>query len=202
MKHSPPHPTPARGRPRAFDKEEALGRALEVFWRQGYEGTSLSDLTAALGINRPSLYAAFGNKEELFRKAVERYSSGPAGYVGEALAAPTAREVAEALLLGTVKMLTDPEIPSGCFLVQAALCSSPEAACVRDALAESRNRGLAAIRERFVRAAAEGDLPAGVKPADLARFIATVMHGLSVQAAGGATRAELKRVAEMALRAW
>src|ERR1700740_396023 len=107
----------AGGRPRALDADEALDRALEVFWRQGYEGTSLSDLTAAMGINRPSLYAAFGNKEQLFRRALNRYLSGPAACVGEALKEPTARQVAERTLRGVVEQMSDPKRPKGCMVV-------------------------------------------------------------------------------------
>src|SRR3982751_4547831 len=116
-----PTPTPARGRPRSFDADRALDQALKVFWSKGYEGTSLPDLTTAMGINRPSLYAAFGNKESLFRKAVERYAEGPAGYVGEALELPTARAVVESLLEGAVRLLSDRKHPSGCLMVQGAL---------------------------------------------------------------------------------
>src|SRR5947199_5777311 len=108
------------GRPRQFDADLALDRALAVFWRRGYEGATLDDLTAAMGINRPSLYAAFGDKERLFRRALERYVSGPAGYVHTAMSRPTAREAAEALLAGTVALLTDPHHPGGCLVVQGA----------------------------------------------------------------------------------
>src|SRR6266852_3492764 len=110
-----------RGRPRAFDIDKALDRALGVFWRKGYEGTTLSDLTEAMGINRPSLYAAFGSKEGLFRKALDRYAEGPAAYVREALNEPTARAVAERLLGGAADLLTDPRHPRGCLAVQGAL---------------------------------------------------------------------------------
>src|ERR1051325_3475900 len=103
-----------RGRPRQFDTEKALDRALTVFWQKGYEGASLLDLTRAMGINRPSLYAAFGNKEALFRKALDRYAEGQAAYIRAALEAPTARAVAERLLHGTVELLTDPRNPRGC----------------------------------------------------------------------------------------
>src|SRR5437660_6287285 len=109
------------GRPREFDVEAALDRALEVFWRKGYEGASLPDLTRAMGINRPSLYAAFGNKEGLFRKALDRYAEGPAAYVREALNEPTARAVAERMLGEAIGLLTAPRNPRGCFImVQSA----------------------------------------------------------------------------------
>src|SRR4029453_7426577 len=111
----------AGGRPRAFDVDEALDRALEVFWRQGYEGTALSDLTAKMGINRPSLYATFGNKEALFRKVLDRYAERPAAYIREALEEPTPRPVVERALSGAVEALTDPGQPKGCLLVQGAL---------------------------------------------------------------------------------
>jgi AcrR family transcriptional regulator len=191
-----------RGRPRAFDVEKALDRALEVFWRKGYEGASLLDLTRAMGINRPSLYAAFGSKEGLFRKALDRYAEGPAAYVRAALNAPTARAVAERLLGGSVDLLTDRRNPRGCLLVQGALACGEAAESVRRELAARRASGEVAVRQRFERALADGDLPADSDPADLARYVVTVMRGMAVQAAGGAGREELRRVAEMALRAW
>src|SRR3954466_14672758 len=109
-----------RGRPRAFDVDEALDKALKVFWRKGYEGATLPDLTRAMGINRPSLYAAFGSKEALFRKVIDRYVEGPASYVRAALAEPTARAVAERLLAGTIDVVTDRHNPRGCLIVQGA----------------------------------------------------------------------------------
>ncbi len=190
------------GRPRRFDADRALDRALAVFWRDGYEGASLLALTKAMGINRPSLYAAFGNKEALFRKAVERYEGGPAGYGPKALQEPTAREVVAALLEGIIALLTKPQNPGGCLMVQGALACGENASRVRKELASRRASGVAAIRRRFQRAIDEGDLPANADATGLARFVATVMHGLAVQAASGASRKELVRVKEMFLRMW
>ena len=190
------------GRPRAFDADAALDRALAVFWRNGYEGASLPALTKAMGINRPSLYAAFGNKEALFRKALERYQRGPASYAYKALKQPTAREVVEALLTGVVALLTKPQNPGGCLMVQGALACGENAKRVRQELASLRAAGVAAIRRRFQRAIDEGDLPARADAAALARFVATVIHGMAVQAASGASRKELLRVKDMFLRTW
>jgi AcrR family transcriptional regulator len=192
-----------KGRPREFDCGEALDKALHVFWSRGYEGTSLSDLTEAMGISRPSLYAAFGNKEELFRRALDRYAEVAPGQIHrEALALPTARAVVERLLRGFAETLTDPKHPPGCLAVQGALSCGEAAQAVKDALAARRAAGQAALRERLERAKAERDLPPDSDPAALARYVATVTQGMSVQAAGGTKRAELLEVAEMALKAW
>ena len=190
------------GRPRGFDADRALDRALAIFWRDGYEGASLPALTKAMGINRPSLYAAFGNKEALFRKALARYDRGPAGYTYKALKKPTAREVVEALLKGIVTLLTKPDHPGGCLMVQGALACGENANRVRQELASLRAAGVALIRRRFQRAIDEGDLPVSADASVLARFVATVTHGLAVQAASGASRKELLRVKEMFLRTW
>src|SRR5882762_5312962 len=190
------------GRPRAFDVEKALDQALKIFWRKGYEGASLPDLTRAMGINRPSLYAAFGNKEALFRKALDHYNEGPAAYVHEALEEPTARAVVEALLRGAVEQLSSPLHPRGCLMVQGALSCGRTADPIRRELAARRAAYEAAIRRRFKRAISDGDLPADSDAGDLARYVSTVMHGMAVRAAGGASRKELLRVVEMALRAW
>jgi AcrR family transcriptional regulator len=194
--------TAPRGRPRSFDIDNALARALQVFWHKGYEGATLSDLTQIMGINRPSLYAAFGNKEALFRKALDRYADGPAAYVREALQEPTAFAVVEWLLLGAVNLLTDPKTPPGCLMVQGALCCGEAADPIRQELAARRAAGEATLRQRLTRAMRDGDLPADANCADLARFVSVVLHGMAVQAAGGASRSQLRRVAETALRAW
>ena len=201
---SPPAPgaVPKRGRPRAFDPDAALDAALDVFWRKGYEGASMPDLTEAMGINRPSLYAAFGNKEALFRKVLDRYASGPAAYVQAALQAPTARACFERLLAGAVEALTNPKTPRGCLAVQGALACGDAAESVRKELCARRGQAESLLRDRFVRARNEGDLPKACDPADLAKYATTVLNGLSVQASSGATRGQLRKVADLALRAW
>ena len=192
----------AMGRPREFDVDKALEQALHVFWRQGYEGTSINDLTQAIGITKPSLYAAFGNKEDLFRKALDRYIDGPGGYVQVAMAKPTVREVVEHLLLGAADAVTNPENPPGCLAVQAALCCGDAAESIKQELMSRRAKGEQDLRDRFAQAIAEGELPAGSDAADLAAYLSAILQGMAVQAAGGTTRAQLRKIAEMALRAW
>lgn len=189
------------GRPRSFDVEKALDSALEVFRAKGYEGASLTELTEAMGINRPSLYAAFGDKESLFRKVLQRYACWADSFFRKALEAPTAREVAHNLLVAAAEMQTSGEI-RGCLLTQGALVCGDESEPIRRELAGARKANEIAIRDRFQRAKREGDLPADAHPADLARYLTSVMQGMSVLANGGASRAELRRVAEMALRAF
>jgi AcrR family transcriptional regulator len=189
------------GRPREFDTEKALERAMVLFWRQGYEGTSLADLTEALGITRPSLYAAFGSKEALFLQALDLYEAR-AGYREAALAAPTAEAYARALLEGAADLHGDRKNPPGCLGVQGALACAPQSDTVRMELIRRRKIGESIIRDRLKRAQAEGDLPQEADPSDLARYLSVVIYGITVQAAGGTTRSELRRVARLALQNW
>jgi AcrR family transcriptional regulator len=191
-----------KGRPREFDIQKALDAALLLFWRHGYEGTSLAALTDAMGINVPSLYAAFGNKEMLFRKALDRYLQEPASYLPKALEARSARRAVEKLFRGAINMVMNRRHPDGCLLVQGALAAGPAAAAIRKELSLRRAAAESAVNSRLERALAEAELPANTDTGQLARYIVTVLWGLSVQAAGGATRAQLNEVVDLALRCW
>ncbi|MGW2151438.1 TetR/AcrR family transcriptional regulator [Nonomuraea bangladeshensis] len=186
------------GRPRSFDADTALDRALEVFWRHGYEGASLADLTAAMGINKPSLYAAFGNKEELFGKVLARYLDGPAGYAAAALDAPTGREVVERLIRGAVDLTAGEDTPHGCLCVNSVHACGPDARTVRQDAIAVRKAGEAALRRRLEQAT---DLPSRYEPATLAALVHTISDGIAVQAAAGRSRDELRQIGEAALRA-
>ena len=192
----------AMGRPREFDVDKALELALQVFWRKGYEGASMTDLTETMGITKPSLYSAFGNKEELFRKALDRYVDGPGGYVQVALAKPTVRGVVEHLLYEAADAVTDPNHPPGCLAVQGALSCGDAAESIKQELMSRRAKGEQDLRQRFERAIAEGDLPQESDAADLAAYFSAMLQGMAVQAAGGTTREQLRKIAEMALRTW
>ncbi|HEY5213144.1 MAG TPA: TetR/AcrR family transcriptional regulator [Acidobacteriaceae bacterium] len=194
--------TPRAGRPRSFDREEALDAAMHVFWRQGYEGASLTALTEAMGINRPSLYAAFGDKAGLFREAVARYGTGPGRYIRRALGQPRARQVAEMLLRGAVASATDLASPGGCLWVQGALVTSTEGEMIRTEMMALRNAGTTQIQDRLDRARREGDLPAATDVQTLALFLVSVMNGIAVQASSGRSREALNSVADYALKSW
>jgi AcrR family transcriptional regulator len=199
MQHKP---VLVSGRPRAFDRDVALGQAMQLFWRQGYLGTSISDLTSGMGISRPSLYAAFGSKEALFREAMERYFAGPAAYLVEALKEPRARVVAERLLVGFVDMATDPGGGRTCMWSHSAMSCGGAADPMHGEFVKERRKGLAKVRARFVRAVEEGDLPKTADPGALALFVQTVNFGLSIQAATGATRQDLMATVGVAMLAW
>ena len=192
----------AAGRPRSFDTDKALDRAMHVFWRKGYDGTSLSDLTRAMRINAPSLYAAFGNKAALFGKVIDRYVAGPGQFIPKALEAPKARDVVEQLFKGVVGLQVVKHHPGGCLLVQGAVSAGEKTSRVRKDATARLSMAERAIRKRLERAKSEGDLPRHANPADLARFIMAVLDGIAVAGATGASRKQLHTIAEIALRAW
>lgn len=190
-----------KGRPREFCVEEALAAALRIFWKHGYEGASLTELTQAMGITRPSLYAAFGNKEALFRKAFDLYEREKLAYVEQALEAPTARAVAERLLRGALdNHLRSGE--SGCLSVNALAPGTVDSESVRMEIFRRTETATAAIVRRFERARAEGDLPAAIDPSGLAYYLRAVLQGMSVQAGAGAAPAVLGSLIDTCLGLW
>lgn len=197
-----PESIAARGRPREFCVEHALAQALRVFWSKGYDGASLSDLTEAMGITRPSLYAAFGNKESLFRKALDLYEREKLAYIGRSLAQRTSRQVAEAMLRGAVDNMTGRDEPHGCLQVLTEITCGSEAQSVRDEVMARGRIVHQTMIERFERAREEGDLPANIDPAGLADLLKALFQGLSVQATNGATREELDRLVDTSLKMW
>lgn len=192
-----------RGRPRAFDRDDALDRAMYLFWRRGYEATSVSDLTESMGITPPSLYAAFGDKKRLFLEAVDRYQTGPGCFAQRAFSEePTAGRAIRRLLMDTIESFCDPKHPKGCMVVLAATNCTAESNDIADALADRRRAAERAIRDRIAVGQAAGELPAGTDIDALAGFLATTLYGLSIKARDGASRASLRRVAEQAMLTW
>ena len=190
------------GRPKAFDPNEALEAALRVFWKKGYEGTSLADLTAAMGINKPSLYATFGDKAALFRKVVDHYLRRQSGLWDDAFRLPTAKGSIARILASVADALTNGTNPHGCLLVQAALSCGDETDCIKKELAAKRAESETLMRTRLRRAQAEGEIARSVDVAALSRFFSTILRGISVEASGGATRAQLQNVVDLAMKAW
>ncbi|WAP69122.1 TetR/AcrR family transcriptional regulator [Jiella pelagia] len=192
----------ARGRPREFDADEALDKAVLLFWRQGYEGTSLTDLISAMGITKPSLYAAFGNKEELFKKAVDRYAERRIAFLDKILDQPSSR----CAIKGFLTMFTGAEAPDGtpcgCLMVQGALVCSPDGESVKDDLLSRRMSNAKRLCERLDQWKAAGDLPPDTDTESLGRYVITVANGLVVQATGGARPDHLKAVVEQFMKSW
>ena len=191
-----------KGRPREFCTEQALASALRVFWSKGYEGASLTDLTEAMGITRPSLYAAFGNKESLFRKALDLYETEKLDYVGKSLAEPSARAVAEHFMRGALDNQTRKSEPHGCLGVISSMACGEEAESIRGEVLARGASAKVKLVERMQRARDEGDLPAHIDPEAITSYLYAVLQGMAVQAGAGATREELERLVETALLIW
>ncbi|HSH86162.1 MAG TPA: TetR/AcrR family transcriptional regulator [Methylophilus sp.] len=191
-----------RGRPRVFDMDEALEKALQIFWKRGYEGASLAELTETLGVNKPSLYAAFGNKEELFMKALSKYVAGPVAFVREVVNEPTARDVAQTFLYKAAEFLTEPSHPKGCMVVQGALSGGESAEMIKSVLIQYRTAYEKVLTKRFEQARNDGDLSSDTNPESLAKYLATLHQGMSVQATSGASKEDLLAIADLALNGW
>ncbi len=190
------------GRPREFDTDAILDKVVDMFWQHGYEGCSMAAITTATGLSKPSLYAAFGGKEDLFRAAFARYRERQNRFTGNLLSHPVARTGVERLLLGLVDSLTQPHLPHGCLMVHGGLVGSPESETIRQELRQHRKALEAAIRERLAQAQQENEINADVNLSDLARYITTTVQGLAVQAADGAQRKALHRVVALAMLVW
>jgi AcrR family transcriptional regulator len=188
------------GRPIGFDKDAALEAAMLLFWKRGFEGTSMADLTEAMGLSPSSIYAAFGDKHALFSLAVKRYMKTRAQYATNALEQPTLEKVIHALFDSTVAFLTTPNHPPTCMTLAGAVGCSVDASPARDMMTEIRKRNESAMRERFLLAQKDGELSKDVNVDDYSRYLSTIIAGLSIQAANGSTKAELKRTAQMALQ--
>lgn len=188
------------GRPISFDKDAALEAAMLLFWERGYEGTSIADLTQAMRLNPSSIYAAFGDKRALFSLAVKRYMGSRAQYAANALEEPTLEKAIRALFNNTVRFLTTPGHPPTCMTLAGAMGCSAVATPARDLMREIRKQNEVAMRERFFEAQKSGELSKGIDVDDYTRYLASILAGLSIQAANGSTKAELKRIAEMAVR--
>jgi AcrR family transcriptional regulator len=196
-------PRKKAGRPLSFDRDAALERAMLVFWRYGYEAASLQELTSAMGITPPSLYAAFGDKEKLFLEAVERYSSQRCDVLQCMFAeAPTARDAVERLLQSSAVENTCPSHPPGCLVVTAATNCSASAEHVQDLMVQRRGDVEAMVKERIARGITEGELPAGTDAGMLAGFYMTVLNGMSIRARDNCNRDDLLAIAASAMRAW
>jgi AcrR family transcriptional regulator len=188
------------GRPISFDKNAALEAAMLLFWKRGYEGTSMADLTQAMSLNPSSIYAAFGDKHALFQLAVNRYMEMRAQYAGKALEEPTLEKVVRALFDSTVAFLTTPGHPPTCMTLAGAVGCSLDASPARDLMTEMRKQNQVALRERLLKARKSGELSKDIDLDDYTRYLSTIIAGLSIQAANGSTKAELNRTAQMALR--
>lgn len=191
-----------RGRPRAFDREAALAKATHLFWRKGYEATSIADLTAAMGIGSPSLYAAFGSKDALYVEALGHYQANYEAFVwANFKAAPTARAAVEALLMDSASALTGAlaDTPNGCMVTLSSVADHPDLA---ELVRTARGVTLERLETRLTRAVAEGEIPASIDVHALARFVQTVQNGMSILARDGADRPELEAVAQVTMAAW
>lgn len=190
------------GRPLSFDRDAALEQAMRLFWRHGYEATSLSELTRAMGVTPPSIYAAFGDKKGLFREAIQRYLARPLTPTAIIAAAASAREAARTLIEGAAVAFTGTDTPPGCLLASSAIACSAEAADVLEELSAIRLGVEGELRDRIVQGVREGELPDETDAPTLAAYVTAVIQGMSTLARDGASREKLMQVAGQAMLAW
>jgi AcrR family transcriptional regulator len=196
--------TPKRlGRPRGFDRDEALARAMELFWARGYDATTLTELQRTIGINAPSFYAAFGSKEQLFREALELYLQTEGAPMLDAItSAPTARAAIERLLRASTISFRQPGKPAGCLMVLNAVgCNDPDSG-IADLLRERRAGRRTLIDERLRQGIVDGDLPSDADRHAITTFYTAVLDGIAVEARDGASRSTLQTIADSAMAAW
>lgn len=192
-----------RGRPRSFDRTEILRAAMRLFWERGYEGASIADLLAAMKVTAPSLYAAFGSKEGLFREAVEFYLATDGDITARALRGEgTARQVIENLLREVADGLTRASLPKGCLVALGAANCTADNAGVASYLKGHRAMNVEGIRQRLARAVDDGELPDSTDVRALALFYGTVLHGMSIEARDGVSRKQLQLAIDFAMKSW
>jgi TetR/AcrR family transcriptional regulator, copper-responsive repressor len=195
--------TSTRGRPRKFDREKVLAAAMRLFWEHGFAGTSMSDLQAAMNINPPSLYAAFGDKRALFEASIDHYQAGCGSFAVRALAEEiTARAAIERLLREAAQIFSDPALPHGCMVVCSAINGTPDDEPIQLSLQKKRKQSEQMIRKRIERGIADGDVPADCDAVLLASYVTTVFQGLSIQARDGANKKTLDAVVKRSMQAW
>jgi AcrR family transcriptional regulator len=191
-----------RGRPREFDVDEALDSAMRVFWAKGYDGASLTDLTTAMGINRPSMYSVIGNKDELFRKAMERFLQRGEEIIKVCMDCETARESVDTLFRAAAKMLTDPNSPGSCFTDQALISSTGVSVSIQHYLERKRRLLEDSLLARFKRAKLDGELPDSISPTDLTDYYVVIFKGMGMEAKEGASLERLLKVVDIAMECW
>ncbi len=192
----------ARGRPRSFDRDTVLERAMRLFWSQGYETTSMAELLAEMQVTPPSIYSAFGDKEGLFLQAIERYNHGPGSYQQEACKEETAKAAVSRILHEAARSFVDPQTPPGCMLVVSTVNSCPVSSPVQKAVNAARHQSECALKARIEQGIKDGDVPATADAAGLASFFGTLLNGMSIKAKEGATEQEMLAIVENGLRVW
>lgn len=195
-------PKRPRGRPRNFDKDQALRIALDLFRKKGFDNTSLDDLTAALNVNKPSLYAAFGNKEQLFSEVLNAYTSGPTAYFHAVFDEPTTQSLVRMLLVKSIELLFYNESPSGCLVVMSTASEALQKVGIQQKLVAGLQQHQQKLIARFEQAEADGELKPTVDSQRLALYVVTLHKGLSLQAINGSSKEDMLQLVEQVIDLW